>query len=199
MTGEVSIRRADATEGAAVAQVIATSFHDLDVSQWLVPDPADRARIFPSYFRIVVDLALAHGTVLVAPDYSGVVVNLAVPGPDPEDYDERLAEACGPWVDRMQTLDEAMHGAHPTGRGAHDYCALFGVMPQYQNKGLGSALLNAWCEAMDSTGTPAYLEASNSNSRRFYERVGFVDCAEPLPLPYEGERMYPMWRDPAPK
>ena len=45
----------------ALSQVIAVAFHDLPPSQWLVSDPAERARIFPGFFRILLDWAMADG------------------------------------------------------------------------------------------------------------------------------------------
>jgi RimJ/RimL family protein N-acetyltransferase len=40
----------------------------------------------------------------------------------------------------------------------------------------------------------AYLEASNENSRRLYERHGFIVQRE-LPIP-DGPSMWTMWRSP---
>lgn len=115
---------------------------------------------------------------------------------EPDNYLERLTRACGRWTARARHLDDTAHRAHPADRGDHQYCAFFGVLPQSQNNGIGTALLRTWCDTLDDTGSGAYLEASNTDSHRFYARAGFRDCAPPLQLPYDGEQLRPMWRDP---
>jgi GNAT superfamily N-acetyltransferase len=51
-----------------VAQVIGTAFADLDAAAWLVPDPAERARVLARVFEIIVGHAVAHGEVHVLTD-----------------------------------------------------------------------------------------------------------------------------------
>ncbi len=191
------IRTASVTDAPTVAYVVATAFHPLDVCQWLIPDPQERAARFPDYFRIMVDHAFQHGTVHVTTDLNAVAVWLSWPFPDPADYDTRLAAACGPWTPRFQKLDEQMHQAHPHDQGAHDYLAFLAVMPPSQGQRLGTALLEHHHTELDRQGRPAYLEASNTRSRKLYEATGYRDCAPPLDLRYQGESMFPMWRDPA--
>ncbi|GAA2506862.1 GNAT family N-acetyltransferase [Streptomyces thermolineatus] len=188
------IRQATDGEEEDVARLIATSFRDLDVNQWLVPDRERHDDVFPRFFRIIVGHALRHGTVQVTEDMSAAAVWIPVPSPEIPDYDARLLEVCGPWADRFRRFDDAMHEAHPADRGDHDHLALLAVLPGRQGHGIGTELIRLHHDELDRAGRPAYLEASNSASRRLYARHGYTDCAEPLDLPYEGERMYPMWR-----
>jgi GNAT superfamily N-acetyltransferase len=190
----LKIRRAIRSDAAAVARIVATAFHDLDICQWLVPDPTERASILPGHFRIVVDHAINHGAVETTADLAAVAVWLPSSAPDIPRYDAQLTAACGPWTPRFEALDAAMHHVHPTDRGPHDYLTLLAVMPDHQSQGLGTALLDHRHAVLDQAGRPAYLEASNSQSRKLYARHGYTDCADPLDLPYQGERMYPMWR-----
>jgi hypothetical protein len=199
MTHTPQIRTASITDAATVAYVIATAFRPLDVCQWLIPDPHDRANRLPDYFRIMVDHAFQQGTVHVTADLNAVSVWLSWPFPDPADYDTRLRAACGLWTPRFNILDQAMHQAHPQDRGPHDYLAFLAVMPYSQGQGLGRALLEHHHAELDRGGRPAYLEASNIRSRKLYDATGYHDCAPPLCLPYQGEPMFPMWRDPAPR
>jgi GNAT superfamily N-acetyltransferase len=196
MTNAPMIRTAGVTDTATVAYVVGTAFHPLDVCQWLIPDPQERATRFPDYFRIMVDHALKHGIVHITTDLNAAAVWLSYPFPDPDDYDIRLAAACGPWTPRVQLLDQAMHQAHPRDRGPHHYLAFLAVMPYCQGQGWGTALLEHHRTELDRQGCPAYLEASNTGSRRLYERAGYRACAAPLNLPYDGEQMFPMWREP---
>jgi hypothetical protein len=55
------------TDAVAVSQVIAEAFHDLVPSRWLIADAAARRQIFPAYFRIFTDHALATGIVHTTP------------------------------------------------------------------------------------------------------------------------------------
>ena len=48
-----------------------------------------------------------------------------------------------------------------------------GTRPDRQGLGIGSAVLKPVLDESDSTGTPAYLDASSERSRRFYSRLGF--------------------------
>jgi len=71
---------ADGTCAGVLSQVIADAFVDLAVSRWLVPDPAARRRIFPGYFRLSVEHALAGGIVCTTPGQDSVALWLPVGG-----------------------------------------------------------------------------------------------------------------------
>jgi GNAT superfamily N-acetyltransferase len=79
------------------------------------------------------------------------------------------------------------------------FLAVLAIMPNAQGQGWGSALLTHRHTELDELGRPAYLEASNTRSRKLYEATGYRDCAPPLNLPYQGEPMFPMWRAPSPR
>jgi hypothetical protein len=44
-----------------LGEVIATAFHDLAPSRWLIADPTARSAIFPGYFCLLVAQAMAAG------------------------------------------------------------------------------------------------------------------------------------------
>jgi GNAT superfamily N-acetyltransferase len=187
---------AGGTCAGVLSQVIADAFADLAVSRWLVPDPAARHRIFPGYFRLYGEHALAGGIVCTTPGQDAVALWLPAeeePALPPEDYDERLAAVTGPWIGRFRVFDQTMEGRHPTGF-AHHHLAILAVRPDRQGQGTGSALLRAHHAALDRDGIPAYLEASDLRTRRLYRAHGYADCGEPLFLP--GALMYPMLRQP---
>jgi GNAT superfamily N-acetyltransferase len=189
---------ADGTSAGVLSQVIADTFADLAVSRWLIPDPADRHRVFPDYFRLSVEHALADGIVCTTPGQDAVALWLPAsetPAPPPEDYDERLAAITGPWIDRFRTFDQALEVRHPAGF-AHHHLAMLAVRPDRQGQGIGSALLRAHHAALDHDGIPAYLEASDLRTRRLYRAHGYADCGAPLTFP--GAVMYPMARQPRP-
>ena len=109
---------ADASCAGVLSQVIADAFLDLAVSRWLIPYPAARRRIFPGYFRLYVEHALADGLVCTTPDQDAVALWLPAgdeAAPPPEDYDERLAAVTGPWIDRFRLFDQTLEDRHPTG------------------------------------------------------------------------------------
>jgi hypothetical protein len=58
----------------ALSRLIAEAFHPLAPSQWLIPDPAARREIFPSYFRLYAEHALAHGVIHTTPDRAAVAL-----------------------------------------------------------------------------------------------------------------------------
>jgi GNAT superfamily N-acetyltransferase len=189
---------ADAADLDTLSQVIADAFHDLAPSRWLIPDPAARRQVFPRYFRIFLDHALAAGVVLTTADRAAAALWLPIsqdgPAP-PAGYDDQLAGATGRWVGRFQEFDAAMAARHPAGI-AHHYLALLAVRPDRQSQGTGTALLRAYHHYLDhDIGAPAYLEASGPRTRRLYMRHGYADHGrQPFQLP-DGPAMYPMWRE----
>jgi GNAT superfamily N-acetyltransferase len=87
-------------------------------------------------------------------------------------------------------LMESKHPHEPS----HHYLPIIGVAPQWQGKGLGTALLQPVLERCDREGSPAYLEATTPRSRACYERSGFKTTGE-IVLP-NGPTMWQMWREP---
>lgn len=211
--GYGDVIRADTADAGALSQVIAEAFLDLPPSWWLIADQAVRRQIFPEYFRIFVEAALADGIVQTIPDRTAVGIWLpsgtgepssaddssADDSPDAgeqDDYVARLTAVTQPWTSRFLAFDSAIESRHPV-RPAHHHLAFLAVQPSHQGRGIGTALLLAHHRFLDREASlPAYLEASTPRSREFYRRHGYGDLGPPNYLPDGGPPMYPMWRDP---
>jgi GNAT superfamily N-acetyltransferase len=193
------VERAEEGDIHVLSMVIADAFFDLDPSQWLVPDPDARRGIFPPYFRIYVEHAMADGLVFTTPARDAVALWLPVgpdgPGDLPDGYAERLAGIAGRHVDRFQVLDEEFGMHHPAGV-PHQHLAIIAVRPDRQRLGIGAAMLRARHAVLDRDGIPAYLEASDIDKREIYRKHGYVLRPDaPIRLP-GGPELWPMWREP---
>jgi GNAT superfamily N-acetyltransferase len=189
---------AEPGDADVLAQVISDAFLGLAVSRWLVRDPRARHAIFPGYFRIYVDLALADGLVLTTPARDATALWMPVgpdgPGQPPPGYHDRLAAVTGPHLARFEALGKQFDRHHPVGV-RHEHLAILAVRPDRQLLGIGTALMNARHAILDRDGTPAYLEASDPAKRDIYLAHGYADIGVPIHLP-DGPAMYPMWRRP---
>ncbi len=202
----VEVVGAQSADAAQLSDLIATAFRDLAPSVWLVPEPAAREQLFPDYFRLYVDLALATGTVYTTADRAAVALWIPYGAQEAEgghddhgaDYDARLAAVTGSGVGRFRAFDAHLERHHPVGE-RHDHLAILAVRPEFQGRGIGSALLEAHHRVLAGQDQPvaAYLEAASIDSRRLYARHGYRDLPKPIPFP-DGvpatTMMYPMWR-----
>jgi len=194
-------------DAAELSSLIALAFHDLPASLWLVPDAAEREELFPDYFRLYVDQALASGTVYTTADRTAAALWISYrddshdgyeASEDGADYDTRLAEVTGARVGRFRAFDAQLERHHPTGE-RHDHLAILAVHPKLQGRGIGTALLEAHHRVLAQREEPlaAYVEAAGIDSRRLYARHGYRDLPKPIPFP-DGipatTMMYPMWR-----
>jgi GNAT superfamily N-acetyltransferase len=180
----------------ALSQLIAAAFHDLAVSRWLIPDPDARRALFPGYFRIILQHAMAVGLVRTTPQRTAAALWLPATGPGapPDGYAAQLAEATGPFLDRFVAFDEELARHHPVGV-FHHHLAILAVRPDQQDQGIGTALLQAHDATFDWQGIAGYLEASDERTRDLYLRHGYTDHGAPIRLP-DGPPMYPMLRRP---
>jgi GNAT superfamily N-acetyltransferase len=191
-----SIVRAGEADIEVLTDVIAEAFFPLAPCQWLIPDQAARRAIFPGYFRMYVEHALADGLVQMTPDRAAAALWIPGTGPTapPAGYTERLAALTGTHLPNFQAFDEALDHHHPAGI-FHHHLAILAVRPDRQGQGIGTALLNAHHADLDDQGIPAYLEASDERTRRLYLNHGYTDGATPIDFA-DGVRMFPMWREP---
>lgn len=194
---DLTVARADADDLDILSLVIAEAFTDLPPSRWLIPLAPARREIFPGYFRLILEHALARGTVHTTPGRTAAALwlpdGVGAAGP-PERYAERLAAATRPWTERFTAFDAALEHRHPA--GPHHHLAILAVRPDRQRRGTGTALLRAYHETLDrEPGTAAYLEASTPRARRLYLAQGYADHGPLIELP-GGTPMFPMLRLP---
>jgi GNAT superfamily N-acetyltransferase len=94
---------------------------------------------------------------------------------------------------RAQRGLAVMESGHPT--VPHYYLDSLGVEPEWQGKGVGSALMQPVLERCDAERMPAYLNAGSPGSRDLYLRHGFAVTKE-FRLPEDGPPLWRMWREP---
>jgi GNAT superfamily N-acetyltransferase len=188
--------RAGEADIGVLSQVIADAFFGVTVCRWLISDGPTRRAVFPGYFQLYVEHAMADGLVETTPDRAAAALWIPGdrPGAPPDSYTEQLAAMTGPHLGNFLAFDEGLDRHHPVG-AFHEHLAILAVRPDRQGQGIGTALLNARHTVLEEQGVPAYLEASDERTRRIYLRHGYTDRGGPIEFA-PGVRMYPMWREP---
>jgi ribosomal protein S18 acetylase RimI-like enzyme len=197
-TTTLTVRKATGDDRSALVDTLTVVFHDDPVFRWWVPDPQRRPLILRSFFEVVVDVFQPHDELYVTePDPVSTAIWVP-PGcqPSGEEGEQMvgwLVTAAAETADRLLTAFELMEEQHP--HGSHAYLFFLATLPQWQSRGIGSALMREVLDRCDRDGIPAYLEATSIDSQRLYLRHGFEVTGE-IRLP-DGPSMWPMWREPA--
>jgi ribosomal protein S18 acetylase RimI-like enzyme len=192
------IVRADETDAAAIITILSTGFLNDPVSRWLFPDDDARERLHPEFFGPIVQMALEDGEIYTTEDRSGTALWLPVTAhhEDQPGLGELYEPILGAdYAKRIAAFDERSTDNHPD-HEYHFYLPFIAVRPQFFDQGIGTALLRDRLAALDSQGLPTYLEASNRDSARLYERLGYKRLDRTTDMP-GGPSLYPMWRNPA--
>jgi GNAT superfamily N-acetyltransferase len=183
-----------------VADVLARAFYTDPAWSWTFPDEAGRLEQHRALWGLLAGSAIPYGSVAIAA--GGVAVSVWIPPGKPElqpEDEERLVpmleDMLGAGADRVFEVFECFEDAHPDDRGPHHYLSLLGTDPEHAGQGYGMGLLAANLAGIDRQGAAAYLESTNPDNDRRYERLGFSKCGE-FKLPADGPVVTQMWRDP---
>src|SRR5262249_28883139 len=115
-----AVRRATAADADALTHILATGFRVDPPLVWILPDPAERDRLSPPFFRPSVDLVLENGIANIAEDYSGGSLWLDVDvtahdDSDPAEFRQLFVDGIGAAnAERFFILDDLFSAGHPT-------------------------------------------------------------------------------------
>lgn len=164
---------ARARDRASVLATLVAAFEQDKAVRMLYPADAEYHRHFPGFLMAFGGRAFDEGA--VDEDVSGRSAALWFPPgvePDGEAIMRHLESSLA--ADRFNALaagfetQSQMHPVEP-----HWYLPWMGVIPDAQNKGLGSALLRRGLARADADAMPAYLEATSPENAALYARHGF--------------------------
>jgi ribosomal protein S18 acetylase RimI-like enzyme len=153
------------------------------------PIPDRRERALSRMFEALLRLYLSKGAILGAVSAGKLVGVCGMVQPN----------RCQPTAGEKLRLLPAVVGASGLAAGArvfrwaaawarhdprqpHWHLGPVGVERHLQGQGIGSALLRAFCDRIDSRGSSAYLETDKLENVRFYQRFGFRITTEDLVL-----------------
>jgi GNAT superfamily N-acetyltransferase len=161
---------------------------------WAFPDPEDLA----AWWRLHIGSALRYPCVWVAGDFAAVSLWIPPDGTELTDEDEEripplLDQLLGPRASDVMALLERFESSHPR-EEPHYYLSLLGTHPEHRGYGLGMGLLAENLARMDAERVPTYLESSNPDNNRRYERLGFRQVGE-FTTPDGKRTVATMWRD----
>jgi GNAT superfamily N-acetyltransferase len=194
-----AVRKATLADVPRLALALARAFDSDPPMRWFLSDAATRVerarRLFDVMLRRVhmgrdycyTTAGVVGGALWVPPGTwrLGVVEQVALlPG---------MLRVFGRGLGRAQRGLTVMESGHPS--APHYYLDSLGVEPEWQGRGLGSALMAPVLERCDRERMPAYLNAGSPRSRELYKRHGF-HVTEEFRLPDDGPPLWRMWRDP---
>lgn len=185
-------RVATSADVPALSNVLAEAFFSDPVFMWCYPNRARRRAILPRFFELVVNANLGHGEIYTTDGVNAGAVWLPPNAADDEELATALGEASGEFVANLFAAFELMGEQHPN--EPHHYLFLLATSPQWQGRGVGSAVLQPVLDMCDRASVPAYLEATSERNKVLYLRHGFEVVGE-IKLP-DGPSMWPMWRSP---
>jgi GNAT superfamily N-acetyltransferase len=195
-----TVRKAAEHELPRLAAALAQAFDDDPQFVWIVPDASRRPAILERGFELWLR------RIWFAQDQSYTtdgVVGAAVwerPGQWKTPISKQLTMApamtriFGRYLPRIMRAITAVESNHP--EEPHYYLPFVGVVPDWQGRGIGAALMRPMLDRCDDESMPAYLEASTPRNRALYERHGFA-VTEEFHLAKGSPPLWRMWRRPA--
>jgi GNAT superfamily N-acetyltransferase len=194
-----TVRKAKSHELDSLAAVLARAFYDDPVFRWVVNDDSRRLRFLQRSFHLYLRrLWFAQDECYTTETVAGAIA-WELPGqwktgilgqlrllPSMLAINGRLL----PRILRALAATESNHPVEP-----HYYLPVVGVEPEWQGRGLGTALMRPVLERCDDEKLPAYLEASSPLNRALYERHGF-HVTEQFAVGPGSPPAWRMWRAP---
>lgn len=194
-----SVRKARSDELGRLASVLASAFDDDPPIRWVLKDDGRRRslleRSFGLYLRRIwfkqdecYTMASAVGTIVWEPPGQwkvGVLDQLRLL--------PSMARINGRLLPRILCALAVLESNHPA--EPHYYLPLVGVEPEWQGRGLGTALIRPILDRCDDENVPAYLEATTPRNRALYERHGFEVTGQFSYAP-GSPPLWRMWRNP---
>ncbi|GAA3124937.1 GNAT family N-acetyltransferase [Streptosporangium carneum] len=183
---------------AQTALTMARAFADYPYTLWTVQAEDRHERLRGLYTLFVAEFSASLGGVWVTDDCAAVASWLppGVVGPD-EAFQERhgatIVELMGDRLPAAMAAAEIVDPMRPA--EPHWYLASMGTHPDWQNRGLGSRVLEPVLSRCDAEGVPAFTETATEANVRFYRRAGFDVVAE-AELPDGGPRLWFLYRRP---
>jgi GNAT superfamily N-acetyltransferase len=192
------VRRATADDVDAISAVLARAFFDDPAVIYVFPAEGTRIRKLQRFFKLQIERTfLRRGEAYTTSDLKGAALwmppQLVKPGA--REFWETLPMVVllGRRLIPTVRLMATMESHHPKER--HYYLATVGTDPDWQGKGVGSALLQPVLDHCDEEGLPSYLESSKQQNLPFYHRHGF-DITGQIHSPDGTVTLWMMWREP---
>lgn len=199
--GQVSgVREAAGVDSPTLVMALARGYYEDPVFGWYFPDDSRRLQQLQRMFALFAAQVFGYGGAYTT---AGIVGGAMWLSPDKWRLCPftRLAVVHGlasgvglrhvPRALRGLYLTQSRHPHQPP----HCHLPFIGVEPQWQSKGVGTALLQPILARCDREGLPAHVEATSPRNRAFLERNGF-EVIQQIAL-RAGPPMWPMWRKPA--
>jgi ribosomal protein S18 acetylase RimI-like enzyme len=158
-----------------VVSCVVAAFVTDPVIRHLFPDDDTYPEHAAAYFGHLFDKRVARGTVWIA-EGGNAVAMWEAPADGGAPPQSRLAELLpAETLDRLTTLDEAVHAAMPA--GPYWYLGVLATHPDHHGRRLGHALMAEGLRRAGAAGLPAILETSTEGNVAMYQRAGWEVAA----------------------
>jgi ribosomal protein S18 acetylase RimI-like enzyme len=194
-----SVRKATPDEAGTLAAILAHAFYDDPAMRWVITDYQRRGELLERSFDLYLRrLWFKQDECYTTSSAAGAIVWEA-PGQwkvgviDQLRLFPAMARINGRLLPRILRALAALEANHPA--EPHYYLPFVGVEPEWQGRGLGTALMRPVLDRCDNEQVAAYLEASSPRNRALYERHGF-QVTEEFSLGSGSPPLWRMWRAP---
>jgi ribosomal protein S18 acetylase RimI-like enzyme len=194
-----SVRKASSEELGRLAAILTRAFDDDPAMRWTLNNDARRRKLLERSFDLYLrKLWFKQDECYTTANVVGAIV-WELPGQWKASILQQLrmlpsmARINGRLLPRVLRALAVLESNHPV--EPHYYLPVVGVEPEWQGRGLGTALMRPIVDRCDEEKLPAYLEATSSHNRALYERHGF-EVTEQFMLGPGSPPLWRMWRTP---